>query len=701
MEYSRYVGRVGALAVALGIGVAIANGGIANATTDPDPPNEPGNSDTSPSGSESTDNNPGTGNSQTSDAPDTPDTAVGADTAGGSDTQNPTTEHRQRPRVMFLDVLRGDNIARLGSRHPAASDTDSDPVERRVVDAPQRTVDLGDGPTVADVTAPTAPAHLPPTPPTVKVLQRTLRAVTAPPQQKTDPAPKPLLNQTNTVGVAAPSEPQAQRQAAITTLSTVPAPAVAPLTPKPGNVVINLLSSIGLRPDAFPSGSPLAPIGQVLEFVYAGLRRFDRTVFNETPTATPLIIDTDTKTGVVTGRVATDYEGDALTYTMIDGPDHGDVVLNPDGTFTYTANRDETRDVAVTDQFTVEVSDKTNVHLHLFSPAGHTTTVTVSGITVGPNNTVIGTVDTGGQPEDLAINSTGTRLYVSDQDLDKVHVIDTSTNTIVASIPVSQDPDGLAVVKTPDGKEYVYVASSRGVLGDPTNTSDDIVSIIDTSTNTVVATIDLSPPSPTPTVAGPQEVAASSDGTKVYVTGYRAVYVIDTATKTKTATIPMSSLANSIAVARTPAGDFAYVADYDGKVTVINMATDTKVTEIAVPGFNSNVAASPDGRYVYVSGDGVTVIDTQRNEVVATIDEVTDPRGLTVSPDGSRLYVTRINFDEVAVIDTATNTVVDNVPLESAWNIVASPGGTRVYAVAWPDDPNVSVIAVQAPAIEV
>ena len=29
MEYGRYVGRVGALAVALGIGVAVANGGVA------------------------------------------------------------------------------------------------------------------------------------------------------------------------------------------------------------------------------------------------------------------------------------------------------------------------------------------------------------------------------------------------------------------------------------------------------------------------------------------------------------------------------------------------------------------------------------------------------------------------------------------------------------------------------------------------
>ncbi len=138
-------------------------------------------------------------------------------------------------------------------------------------------------------------------------------------------------------------------------------------------MVINLLSAIGLRPDAFPPASPLAPVGQILEFVYAGLRRFDHTFFNETPTATPLVLTNNTTTGVVTGRVATDYEGDPLVYRIVDAPDDGDVVFNPDGTFTYTPDRNETHAVGETDEFTVVVSDRTNFHLHLFSPGGHTT----------------------------------------------------------------------------------------------------------------------------------------------------------------------------------------------------------------------------------------------------------------------------------------------------------------------------------------
>lgn len=113
--------------------------------------------------------------------------------------------------------------------------------------------------------------------------------------------------------------------------------------------------------------------------------------------------------------------------------------------------------------------------------------------------------------------------------------------------------------------------------------------------------------------------------------------------------------------------------------------------------------ASPDGRYVYVGGgnDGVAVIDTDTNSVVGSVSGVGDSRGLTVSPDGSRLYGTQINFDRVAIVNTETLAVVDSVPLERAWNVVAAPDGTRAYAVAFTADPNVSVIALQAPPVVV
>jgi YVTN family beta-propeller protein len=74
-----------------------------------------------------------------------------------------------------------------------------------------------------------------------------------------------------------------------------------------------------------------------------------------------------------------------------------------------------------------------------------------------------------------------TRAYVT---TNAVSVIDTATNTVVATIPVGVSPIGVAI--TPDGtRAYVTNEGSNTVSG--------TVSVIDTATNTVVATIPVGP----------------------------------------------------------------------------------------------------------------------------------------------------------------------------------------------------------------
>src|SRR5437879_11488966 len=68
------------------------------------------------------------------------------------------------------------------------------------------------------------------------------------------------------------------------------------------------------------------------------------------------------------------------------------------------------------------------------------------------------------------------RAYVSDEKSDEVSVIDTATDQVVATVKVGQRPRG--VVVAPDGKR-VYVANGN---------SNDL-SVIDTATNTVIDTI--------------------------------------------------------------------------------------------------------------------------------------------------------------------------------------------------------------------
>jgi YVTN family beta-propeller protein len=164
--------------------------------------------------------------------------------------------------------------------------------------------------------------------------------------------------------------------------------------------------------------------------------------------------------------------------------------------------------------------------------------------------------------------------YVVNQNDDTVSVLDTASKTVVATIPVGGSPEGVAV--TPDAK-HVYVANFF-----PSNT----VSVIDTATNTVGATI--------PVGVVPFGVAITPDGKHVYVTHNAStgtVSVIDTATNTVEATpIPVGSFPDAVAV--TPDGKHVYVGNsgelgvgcnVGSTVSVIATATNTVVATIPVP----------------------------------------------------------------------------------------------------------------------
>ena|ERR1700730_7177537 len=112
-----------------------------------------------------------------------------------------------------------------------------------------------------------------------------------------------------------------------------------------------------------------------------------------------------------------------------------------------------------------------------------------------------------GSGQSLAQNA-----YITNLGSNTVSVIDTATNKVTATIPVGFSPYGVAV--SPDGGR-VYV----------TNENSTAMSVIDATTNMVITTI--------PVGFAPEGVAVSPDGSKVYVaidSSPTNVSVIDTAT---------------------------------------------------------------------------------------------------------------------------------------------------------------------------
>ena len=255
-----------------------------------------------------------------------------------------------------------------------------------------------------------------------------------------------------------------------------------------------------------------------------------------------------------------------------------------------------------------------------------------------------------------------------------VLVIDTATNTVVATVPVGTFPVGVAV--TPDGT-LAYVTN---------DTAPGTVSVIDAVTNTVVATV----------AAGinPFAVAVTPDGKHVYVTNLvsNTVSVIDTASNMVVATVPVGTFPDGVAV--TPDGKHAYVANdiFPGTVSVIDTATNTVAATITVGNAPHGVAVTPDGKHAYVASgfDGtVSVIATASNTVVATVRVGNQAIGVTVTPDGKHAYITNLNLfgrgavsssGTVSVIDTASNTVVATVPVGPFPVAVAvTPDGKHAY----------------------
>jgi len=80
-------------------------------------------------------------------------------------------------------------------------------------------------------------------------------------------------------------------------------------------------------------------------------------------------------------------------------------------------------------------------------------------------------------PYAVAITPNGAFAYTANAAANTVSVIDTATHTVIATVPVGMVPHGVAI--TPDG-QFAYVG----------NEYSSTVSVIDTASNTIVDTVD-------------------------------------------------------------------------------------------------------------------------------------------------------------------------------------------------------------------
>ncbi|MGV9867426.1 outer membrane protein assembly factor BamB family protein, partial [Rhodococcus koreensis] len=379
-----------------------------------------------------------------------------------------------------------------------------------------------------------------------------------------------------------------------------------------------------------------------------------------------------------------DPDGDPVTFTNT-APGSGSV-LSDGVTFTYTPTA-AARDLALhtpgedADQFTITLTD-----------SGQARTNIVVTVSVSPTPTQVvfdveSTEITVGSPTGAAV--VDDRLYVVSAD-GYVQVID-ADGTV--GTPIAVDWASSNIAAAPD-VDRVYVDSPWA----------GTISVIDTTTGTVIETIGLpiSPDFQGYSLA--QELAVSPDGTRLYASGEDGtVSAVDTATNTVVASQPLGSYGSlevsadgrylygangsTVSVIDTeslttvgtitvgPTWDHTRTSseftDVSHSLTVVNgnrlyVTQHVSTVELASGGFsNGQFIVDNTGRLWRVTGGYglVSVIDIDPASATygTTLENVRltgDAQDLALSPDGSRAFVTVGDGRTVAVIDTATNTVV-------------------------------------------
>jgi YVTN family beta-propeller protein len=273
--------------------------------------------------------------------------------------------------------------------------------------------------------------------------------------------------------------------------------------------------------------------------------------------------------------------------------------------------------------------------------------------------------------------------YIANYNANTVSVINTTLNTVVATIPVGTNPHGVAV--SPNN-QFVYVA----------NHGSNTVSVIDAATNTILTTIPVSP--------NPFKLAFSPTGAFLYVSnegGGGWVSVIETVSH---AVVESFNIAGARGIAAYLDDSHVYIVNdgWNGTISMLNRdANLIQSIWLGAPSGDNDaigpydLVSHPNRNLIYVSAyleNAVYIVDATTNLPIGSIPMGIQPLGLSLNANGSRLYVTNYQSNNVSVLNTVTNTVVSTIPVGlNPHGISVSADGRYIYVVNEGSN-NVSVI---------
>lgn len=272
---------------------------------------------------------------------------------------------------------------------------------------------------------------------------------------------------------------------------------------------------------------------------------------------------------------------------------------------------------------------------------------------------LIATVHAGNGPDGMAVNQTTNMVYVADNTVSTLLVIDGATNT-TTTIQAGGPLAGVAVNPNTNTIYAITVASPSSVV------------VIDGATSTVTTTIALT--------ATASVIAVNPVTNQVYVGEQDEVAVIDGATNAITANISVAQAVSSLAV---DTGGNVIWALYgasgsDSTLAQIDGATNTIAKTVQVGSNDNAFALNTATNTIYVSdaaGQQMYVIDGATVAITRTIawPNTMSGAGLAINPVTNTIYEPSCSGDvyqpcivfDVAVLDGTTNTITASVQVPS------------------------------------
>jgi len=199
----------------------------------------------------------------------------------------------------------------------------------------------------------------------------------------------------------------------------------------------------------------------------------------------------------------------------------------------------------------------------------------------------------------------------------------------------------------------------------------------------------------------PHEIAISPDRKTAYVSVYgdgiygnnphpgHTIAIIDLASRQMTGTIDVSPYQAPHGLMIDSHGVLYVTCDLSRKLLIIDPHKRTIEAAIDTEGTGHFLAVLPDASKAYVANKNdkpfISVIDLKARKMIGRIPAPNGTEGIAAAPDGKQVLAVDFGVPQLFVIDTATDKVVDTVPLKGAdgeFRVKYSPDGSEVVTTA-------------------